>query len=123
MTPDQATAFGILGATILLFVWGRLPYDLVALLALLAAVLAGVVPAGRAFAGFGDDVVVIVAAALLVSAAVSRSGVVEAAMRPLLPHLGRAAVCFRPVQRSAHCPADGRGGSWRAQQRAPWTVG
>jgi di/tricarboxylate transporter len=92
VTPDQATAFGILGATILLFVWGRLPYDLVALLALLAAVLAGVVPAERAFAGFGDDVVVIVAAALLVSAAVSRSGVVEAAMRPLLPHLGRAAV-------------------------------
>ena len=92
MTPDQATAFGILGATILLFVWGRLPYDLVALLALLAAVLAGVVPAGRAFAGFGDDVVVIVAAALLVGAAVQRSGVVEAAMRPLLPHLGGAAL-------------------------------
>jgi di/tricarboxylate transporter len=92
VTPDQAIAFGVLGATILLFVWGRLPYDLVALLALLAAVLAGVVPAGRAFAGFGDDVVVIVAAALLVSAAVARSGVVEAAMRPLLPHLGGAAV-------------------------------
>jgi hypothetical protein len=85
VTPDQAIAFGILGATILLFVWGRLPYDLVALLALLAAVLAGVVPAGRAFAGFGDDVVVIVASALLVSAAVARSGAVEAAMRRCCP--------------------------------------
>ena len=34
MTLDQAMAFGIIGVTVLLFVWGRLPYDLVALLAL-----------------------------------------------------------------------------------------
>ena len=87
MTPDQAAAFAILGGAIALFIHGRLPYDLVALLALLAAVAVGVVPVDRAFSGFSDDVVVIVAAALLVSAAVSRSGAVEAAMRPLLPHL------------------------------------
>lgn len=89
MTPDQAIAFAILGGTILLFIHGRLPYDLVALLSLGAAVGFGVVPAEKAFSGFSDDVVVIVAAALLVSAAVSRSGAVEAAMRPLLPHLQR----------------------------------
>ena len=87
MTLDQALAFGILGATVGLFAWGRLPYDLVAMLALLAGLIAGIVPAHEAFSGFGDDIIVIVAAALLVSAAVARSGAVETAMRPLLPHL------------------------------------
>jgi di/tricarboxylate transporter len=87
MTPDQAIAFGIVGATIALFIWGRLPYDLVALLALLAGLVTGVVPAKQAFTGFADDIVIIVASALLVSAAVAKSGVVETAMRPLVPWL------------------------------------
>ena len=90
MTIDQAFAFGLVGTTIGLFVWGRLPYDLVALLALLAllaGVALGIVPADKAFDGFADDVVVIVATALLVSSAVARSGAVETAMRPLLRRL------------------------------------
>ncbi|MFC7544441.1 SLC13 family permease [Siccirubricoccus deserti] len=90
MTLDQALAFGIIGLTVLFFIWGRLPYDLVALAALFAGVVAGIIPVEKAFAGFSDDVVVIVAAALLVSAAVSRSGAVETAMRPILPYLGTA---------------------------------
>ncbi|WP_372624403.1 SLC13 family permease [Falsiroseomonas sp.] len=87
MTLDQAIAFGIVGVTIALFVWGRLPYDLVALLALLAGMVTGVIPAERAFAGFADDIVIIVGSALLVSTAVAKSGVVETVMRPLLPRL------------------------------------
>jgi di/tricarboxylate transporter len=42
-------------------------------------VFAGIVPHGKAFSGFGDDIVIIVASALVVSAAVERSSVVEAA--------------------------------------------
>ena len=87
MTLDQALAFGVIGVTVVLFVWGRLRYDLVALLALVASVAVGIVPADKAFAGFADDVVVIVAGALLISAAVARSGAIEAVMRPALPHL------------------------------------
>ena len=87
MTLDQGLAFTIVGAMMALFVWGRLRYDLVAMLALLASVAAGIVPAERAFAGFGDDIVVIVATALLVSAAVARSGVAERVMAPLAPRL------------------------------------
>ncbi|MBK1658480.1 SLC13 family permease [Paracraurococcus ruber] len=90
MTLDQAFAFGILAGTLGLFAWGRLPYDVVAMLALLAGLVTGIVPAKEAFSGFGDDIVVIVAAALVVSAAVARSGAVEAAMRPLLPRLTTA---------------------------------
>ncbi len=84
MTIDQALAFGLMAVTIGLFIWGRLPYDLVAVLALIAGVLMGIIPADEAFSGFGDDVVIIVATALLVSAAVARSGAVETVMRPLL---------------------------------------
>ncbi len=84
MTLDQALAFGLMAVTIGLFIWGRLPYDLVAVLALLAGVAVGVIPAEEAFVGFSEDVVIIVATALLVSAAVARSGAVETVMQPLL---------------------------------------
>ncbi|WP_294641621.1 SLC13 family permease [uncultured Aureimonas sp.] len=90
MTLDQALAFGLVGLTVAGFVWGRLPYDLIALLGLLAGVLTGIVPVKSAFSGFADDVVVIVVAALLVSAAIARSGVVEDIMRPLMPHMRTA---------------------------------
>ena len=80
MTLDQSLSFGIIGAMMGLFIWGRLRYDIVAALALLAAVLVGIVPYDKAFAGFSDDIVIIVGSALVVSAAVARSGVVEAAL-------------------------------------------
>lgn len=87
MTIDQALAFGLLGVTIALFLWGRLPYDLVALGALLGGVVIGVVPVEHAFEGFSDEIVIIVGAALVVSEAIARSGAVEAVMRPLTPRL------------------------------------
>ncbi|HEU4616546.1 MAG TPA: SLC13 family permease [Gammaproteobacteria bacterium] len=87
MTLDQALAFSIVGGMMALFVWGRLRYDLVALIALLASVLVGIVPFDKAFSGFGNDILVIVATALLVSAAVSRSGIVEIVLRHAGPHL------------------------------------
>ena len=86
MTLQQSLAVGIVGVMMGLFIWGRFRYDLVAALALLAAVAAGVVPAKEAFSGFADDIVIIVASALLVSAAVARSGVTEAVMRRIAPY-------------------------------------
>lgn len=91
MTFAQALAFGILIAMMAMFAWGRLRYDLVALSGLLTAVLVGVVPYDKAFSGFSDDIVIIVASALLVSAAVARSGVIERMIRPLAPYLTRTA--------------------------------
>jgi di/tricarboxylate transporter len=87
MSVDQALAFAILLGTIAAFVWGGLPYDLVALLALFTGIVTGVVPPAKAFEGFSDEIVIIIAAALLVSAAVARSGAVETLMRRLLPRL------------------------------------
>lgn len=73
----------------LLFVWGRLRYDLVAILALLAALAVGVVKPKEAFTGFSDDIVIIVASALVLSGAVQRSGVIERAMLLLQRHVTR----------------------------------
>jgi di/tricarboxylate transporter len=89
MTTPQILAFAIIGAMMALFVWGRLRYDLVAVLALLTAIVAGIVPYDKAFSGFSDDIVIIVASALLVSAAVQRSGVVDIVLRPVAPYLTR----------------------------------
>ena len=86
MTYQQSVAIGIVVIMMGLFVWGRFRYDLVAALALLAAVIGGIVPVKEAFSGFSDDVVIIVASALLVSAAVARSGITEAAMRRIAPY-------------------------------------
>lgn len=87
MTLDQALAFAIILGMMALFIWGRLRYDMVALLSLLAAIAAGIVPPEKAFSGFSDDIVIIVASALLVSAAVGRSGVIERVVRKLGPYL------------------------------------
>lgn len=70
-----------------LFVWNRIRYDLVALLGLLAAVATGIVPVGAAFSGFSDQVVVIVGAALIVSAGVGKSGLVGRLVRRAEPFL------------------------------------
>src|SRR6266571_3064027 len=87
MTTAQILVFVILGGMLGLFIWDRLRYDLVAVLALLAAVLCGVVPAHHAFSGFGNPVLPLIAGALAVSAAVGKSGVVEMTIRRLEPLL------------------------------------
>jgi di/tricarboxylate transporter len=85
MTQDQAFAFAILIGLMVAFIWGRFRYDLIAALALLAAVFTGIVPHKAAFSGFGDDIVIIVASALVVSAAIERSGVIEALLHRVAP--------------------------------------
>ncbi len=62
-------------------------YDLVGALGLLACTVTGIVKPEDAFRGFSDDVVIIVASALVVSTAVARSGVPERLIRPLEPWL------------------------------------
>jgi di/tricarboxylate transporter len=80
-------AFGLILGTLGMFVWGRVRYDVVALGSLLAGVLLGVIPAKSAFDGFKNDVVLIIAMALVVSAAFARSGIVEVVLRPVLAKL------------------------------------
>ncbi len=85
LTLPQLLSFAVIALMMAAFVWGRLRYDLVAVLALLAALAVGVVPLEDAFSGFSNDIVIIVGSALLVSAGVARSGIMEYALRRYLP--------------------------------------
>lgn len=77
MTLPQIEILALLAGALVLFASGRLRHDLVALLVLLAAVALGLVPFGRAFAGFGHPAVITVAAALVVSRAIAATGVLD----------------------------------------------
>jgi di/tricarboxylate transporter len=77
MTPQQAILFVILVLVFVMLIWGRWRYDLVAFIALMAALLCGVVPVSEAFSGFGHPATVIIALVLIVSRGLSNSGVIE----------------------------------------------
>jgi len=84
VTQDQAILFALFGAVFGFLLWGRLRYDLVAFSALLLGVVLGVVPAEKAFSGFGHPATIIVALVLVVSAGLVKSGVVLLITRTLI---------------------------------------
>ncbi|MFD2204091.1 SLC13 family permease [Kiloniella antarctica] len=88
MYTDQIIVFAIIGLALILFIWGKIRYDVVAMMALIGAVILGVVPADTAFLGFGHPAVITVAAVLIISHALRNSGVVELATRFLQPAAG-----------------------------------
>ena len=73
MTTDQIMLFAILIVLFAMLVWGRFRYDLVAFVALLVTVLAGLIAPEEAFHGFGHPAVVIIA----LSRGLMNSGAVE----------------------------------------------
>ncbi len=77
LTTPQILALGIFAATLAAFVWDRIRYDIVAIGSLMACVLAGLVKPDEAFSGFGNPAVITVAAVLVLSYALARSGAVE----------------------------------------------
>ena len=92
MTVPQMMIFGVLALTMGLFLWGRLRHDVVALAALMACVLTGLVPAADAFAGFGHPAVITVACVLVLSYGLQQSGAVDRLARNILPrNAGRIA--------------------------------
>jgi di/tricarboxylate transporter len=81
MPGDQLIVFATLALVLVLFIWGRWRYDLVALFALIVVSVAGLIPAADAFAGFGHPAVITVAAVLVVSRALFNSGMVDYLVR------------------------------------------
>lgn len=87
MTLQQILSFAVIFLMMGAFVWGKFRYDVVALCSLLLAIAVGVVPFDQAFTGFSDDIVIIVGSALVVSAGVARSGLMQVAMQRFLPDI------------------------------------
>lgn len=92
MLIEQWIIFGILLLTLVLFITGRVRYDIVALLALLLVTATGLIPVERAFTGFSNPAIVTVAVVLVISRALQNSGVIDAVGERLLRLHGGAMV-------------------------------
>ena len=84
MPSDLIILFTLLAVIFTLLIWGRWRYDLIAFGALIVAVVTGVVSTENAFSGFGHSATVIIALVLIVSRALSNSGVIELLGRHLV---------------------------------------
>jgi di/tricarboxylate transporter len=78
MTWEQGTILAVLGCTLVVFVWDRWRYDVVAITSLMVSVLLGLVAPETAFSGFSNPAVITVAAVLVISRALTRSGALDA---------------------------------------------
>ncbi len=74
---DQSVVFATLFLVLILFAWGRIRHDAVALLALFILVVAGITPAEKAFEGFAHPAVITVAAVLVIGKALEYSGLID----------------------------------------------
>ncbi|WP_423186868.1 SLC13 family permease [Alishewanella sp. d11] len=85
MTLEQKLILGILGLTVAMFLWGRWRHDMIALTALLACVLTGLLDPAIAFNGFGHPAVITVACVLVLSAGLQSSGALDVLARHAMP--------------------------------------
>lgn len=76
--------FTILAISIVLFMSNRIRTDLVAILALLALVLTGIIDVGEAFAGFGNTIVIMIVGLFILGAGIYRTGLAHMAGTLLL---------------------------------------
>lgn len=81
MPSDLVLTVAVLLATVALFLQGRLPSDVVAVLSLMALVLLGVITPAEALAGFSSSLVLMIAGLFVVGAGIFRTGLADAAGR------------------------------------------
>ena len=88
MTLEIALLLAIIVLALILFSIERIPTDIVAMGLLILLVVSGLLPAEKAFAGFGSDAVVVIFCLLILTAALIRTGVVEQAGRMIIRRVG-----------------------------------
>ena len=81
---DQIVVFATLGLAMVLFAWGKVRHDVVAVICLLILVFSGVLPAEKAFSGFSHPAVISVAMILIVSKGLQNSGLIDSIGRRVL---------------------------------------
>ena len=75
MTDQMLIVFGVLAGAVVLFAWGRPRADIVAILVVLALMLSRVLTPQESLAGFGDPVVILIAAIFIVGEALVNDSV------------------------------------------------
>jgi di/tricarboxylate transporter len=85
---DIAVTFAIIVAIVVLFVWGRLPVEVVAVGAALVLWATGVLTLEQSLAGFGDPVIIFIATLFVVSEGLDSTGVTAWAGQQLMDRAG-----------------------------------
>jgi di/tricarboxylate transporter len=85
---DPTIVFLVLAVVVVLFVWNRLPVEVVAIGAALALVATGILTLEQGLAGFGDATVVFIAALFVVSEGIDSTGVTAWAGQQLVQRAG-----------------------------------
>jgi di/tricarboxylate transporter len=88
MTPQIALLLFIVLAALILFSIEWIPADVVALGVLLTLILTGLLPPEKAFSGFGSDAVIMIFGLFVLTASLSRTGVIDTVRRLILRHIG-----------------------------------
>ena len=73
-----AIVLGLLVVAILLFATEKLSVDLITLILLITLVLSGILTPSEAFAGFSQDIIIILASIFIISGALQKSGIMDA---------------------------------------------
>ena len=87
---DETITFLILGATVVVFIWDRLPVAVVAVGVALSLWATGVLDLEQSLAGFGDPTVIFIASLFVVSEALDASGVTTWAGQQLIARAGES---------------------------------
>jgi di/tricarboxylate transporter len=85
---EIAITFGVIGAIVVLFAWGRFPVEVVAIGAALALWATGILTLQQSLAGFGDPAVIFIAALFVVSESLDATGVTAWAGQQLIARSG-----------------------------------
>jgi Na+/H+ antiporter NhaD/arsenite permease-like protein len=85
---DATVTFAVLIAIVALFIWGRFPVEVVAVGAALVLAATGILTIDQSLAGFGDQVVIFIAALFVVSEGLDSSGVTAWAGQLLIDRSG-----------------------------------
>lgn len=88
MTFEIILLLALIGVALVFFAFEWISSDVVALGLLLTLVITGLVPANKAFAGFGSDSVIMILGLLILTAALLRTGVMELVGRLLVRYTG-----------------------------------
>ncbi len=85
---DVAITFAVIAAVVVLFVWNKVPVELVAIGAGLALWATGVLRLDQVMAGFGDPTVIFIASLFVVSEALDATGVTSWVGQRLIAYAG-----------------------------------
>jgi di/tricarboxylate transporter len=85
---DAAIVYLVLAGVVALFIWGKLPVELVAVGSALTLAATGVLSLDQALAGFGDTTVLFIAALFVVSEGIDSTGVTTWAGQQLMARAG-----------------------------------